>query len=135
MYTRALVKQENSSASTCSRRQRMSQRSLKELALVNSSGDSYKQNKMGQVTDYAYKQNAKTYTFEYNESGHLQSIASSDGWTWTRVSDAKFDGWVVRNYFDSWTVSSSDCHAVMVGHEGIHAEGKDTSQMVLPLGR
>ncbi|CAM6002435.1 unnamed protein product [Sphagnum balticum] len=103
MYMRALVKQQDTSqSSTCNRRQRMAQRSLRELALLNSRGDSYKQNRSGQITDYAYKQNDKTYTFEYSDSGELQSIASSDGWTWSRVSDNRFDGWLVRNYFDSW---------------------------------
>jgi hypothetical protein len=131
MYIRATTIQETTPA--CSRRQRIGQRSIKDLSLVNNHGDSYRQNKSGQVTEFLYKQSDKSYEFEYTEAGELQSIASSDGWSWTRICDSRFDGWVIRNYFDSWTVSRKDCESVTVGHEGIQAIGAETAQMGLPL--
>jgi len=131
MYIRATTIQETTPA--CSRRQRIGQRSIKDLSLVNIHGDSYRQNKSGQVTEFLYKQTDKSYAFEYTELGELQSIASSDGWSWTRICDSKFDGWIIRNYFDSWTVSRKDCESVTVGHEGIQAIGAETEQMSLPL--
>ncbi len=104
-------------------------RAIRELALVNGQGDTYRQNKLGQVIDFTYRQNDKSYCFEYSANGEVSSISSSDGWSWTRIRD----GWAVRNYFDSWTVSSAECEAVKVTLDGIHAMGKDPSLMGLPM--
>ncbi|MBX9720290.1 MAG: hypothetical protein K2X81_02750 [Candidatus Obscuribacterales bacterium] len=126
MYKRAMSKRE---CQPCKHRANAEQRTVRHLALVNEQGDSYRQNKLGQITDFMQRQSDKTYSFEYTESGALASISSSDGWSWSCGKDV----WTVRNYFDTWTVSKTDCEAVNVTQNGMEAVGRDPSQMGLPL--
>lgn len=126
MYIRATsLQQAKRSANTA----KLSERTVKELALISSQGHSYRKNKLGQVSDFMYRQDDKMFCFDYDNAGEVTCVASSDGWSWTKAKD----GWVVRNYFDCWAVSSKDCHSVTVSPSGIEALGKDPAQMGLPL--
>jgi len=111
----------------------LDKRPMRELSRKNRYGDSYRQNKLGQVTHYKYSHNDKSFSFGYDAAGQVDAINSSDGWSWTRVQQPNFDGWLVRNYFECWRVQGDDCEEVNVSEEGILAAGKNTSQMGLPF--
>ena len=103
---------------------------------TNKYDDTYKKNKLGQITDYTYNDNEKSFSFGYDANGNVCSINSSDGWSWTRIivsgSSDSYIGWSVRNYFDSWHVTDADCQSVSITAEGISTLGNNTSKMGLP---
>ena len=105
----------------------------RELSRKNGFGDTYRQNKLGQVTHYKYRHNDKSFSFGYDATGNVNMINSSDGWSWTRIRQPNFDGWLIRNYFECWRVQAEDCDEVTATEDGILATGNNTSQMGLPL--
>ncbi len=65
---------------------------------------------------------------------------SNTDWRIADRFNEKFEGratdqnsWLVRNYFDSWTVSSDQCQCVTVTEDGVAVSGGDASMMGLPV--
>jgi hypothetical protein len=106
---------------------------LREFGQVNRHGDTYRKNSAGQVTYFRYSHSGKSFSFGWDAKGNVCTIDSSDGWSWTRAQDAHFDGWLARNYFDSWSVSRTGCHLVTVTEDGVTAFGDSPAQMGLPV--
>jgi hypothetical protein len=106
---------------------------LRELGRKNKLGDTFRCNHEGQVTHFRYNHSDRSYSFGYDSKGVVTTINSSDGWSWTRVCEPGFDGWLVRNYFDSWCVPASDCSALNVTEEGVQVAGANTLLMGLPV--
>lgn len=95
-------------------------------------GDTYKKASTQQITSFKFAHNDVEFTFGYDQQGRVDEINSSNGWSWTRLSSSDFDGWLVRNYFDRWQVSSKDCENVRVDEYGIRATGSNVGRMELP---
>lgn len=106
---------------------------MRELGQVNRHGDTFRKNFAGQVTYFRYSHSSRSLSFGWDSQGNVSTIDSSDGWSWTKVQESHFDGWLVRNYFDSWTVSSHQCQCVIVTADGVSVSGSDASMMGLPV--
>lgn len=111
-------------------RHALAKNSGREFGRKNQHGDTYKQNTAGQVTFFQYGTSGKSYTFGYDRNGAIRTINSSDGWSWTRIDEPEFAGWLVRNYFDTWRVPATQCQSVTVTEEGVQVAGK--GHMALP---
>lgn len=106
--------------------------SSREVSRVNTHGDLYRKNELGQITSFSYADSDILFTFGYDEQGDLSDINSSTGWSWTKVRTPGFEGWVVRNYFERWFVSREECDAVHVTEFGVKATGRQSDKMDLP---
>lgn len=104
----------------------------RETSRVNTHGDTYKKSDAGLITSFNYADSDILFTFEYAKDGLVSDIESSTGWSWTRITAPGFDGWLVRNYFERWYVSSEECDAVHVTEFGVKATGKQCEKMELP---
>lgn len=107
-------------------------RSSRETSRVNTHGDVYSKNDLGQITTFSYADSDILFTFGYDKSGALTDINSSTGWSWTKTSTNGFEGWLVRNYFERWFVSEEECDAIHVTEFGVKATGKHADKMELP---
>ena len=107
-------------------------RSERETSRVNTHGDRYKKNELGQITSFRYGHSDILFTFNYAADGNVADIDSSSGWSWTRISAPGFDGWLVRNYFERWYVSAQECSEVHVTEFGVKAAGSEPGKMELP---
>lgn len=99
---------------------------------ANDFGDTVFRDEGGRITAFKYNNEATVYSFEYENDGKLSSINRSDGWMWRKVCSGDFAGWVVRNYFETWTVAEDECGAVVVDDNGVKATGSQSDKMGLP---
>ncbi|HEY9682930.1 MAG TPA: hypothetical protein V6C86_15245 [Oculatellaceae cyanobacterium] len=99
---------------------------------VNMRGDVYALNTNGQVSSFRYANQDTSFSFAYDNRGNLEAISSSAGWTWAKSETEDFSGWVVRNYFDRWQVSTDEVGEVYVNQSGIHTTKNNLSAMALP---
>ncbi|HEY9786132.1 MAG TPA: hypothetical protein V6D17_12065, partial [Candidatus Obscuribacterales bacterium] len=90
-----------------------------DVTYVNKLGDRFTKDLRGRITSFRYRHNDTTYCMSYDEQGQITSVSSSDGWTWTRVQTEDYSGWLVRNYFERWQVSSRECGTVIADENGI----------------
>ena len=95
-------------------------------------GDVYALNTNGQVSSFRYANQDTSFAFMYDDRGNLEEISSSAGWTWAKTETEEFSGWVVRNYFDRWQVSSDEVGEVFVNQSGIHTTRNNLSILALP---
>src|SRR5262249_1093045 len=99
---------------------------------MNDFGDTVFRDKKGTITSFRYNDLQAYYSFEYNEDGTVCSISRSDGWNWSKFDSNDFNGWVIRNMWESWSVSDRDCGVVEVDECGIRANGKNADLLGLP---
>ena len=115
---------------------RLSKPRKRESAIANEYGDTVsRDNITGRITAFRYCEQGTCYFFEYDKDGRISSINRSDGWVWRRVNSNAFNGWIVRNYFESWKVSDQDCGAVVIDEAGVRATGTKVDMMGLPERR
>lgn len=103
-----------------------------EVAYLNQYGDRFSKDVQGRVCVFRYRHSDTTYSINYTQDGAVSSISSSNGWTWTRVDNEDFKGWVVRNYFERWQVREDECGRVIVDELGITCEAGADAPMGLP---
>lgn len=101
----------------------------------NQFGDTVTRDANGRITAFRYSDHGAYYSFEYDKEGRLSSINRSDGWVWRRVDSSTFEGWNVRNYFESWKVEDADVGTIVLDENGIRATGKNADLMGLPERR
>jgi len=99
-----------------------------EKSYRNRRGDRITRDQNERITAYRYSDHDEFYSFEYQKDGSVASIDRSDGWHWRRVDS----GWVVKNYWDSWSVREEDSGSVMVDDSGIHTTGAGGDRLALP---
>ena len=104
----------------------------KEQHKVNIRGDVYSLNSNGQVSSFRYANQDTSFAFTYDNRGNLEEISNSAGWTWAKTESEEFSGWVVRNYFDRWQVSSDEVGEVFVNQSGINTTKHNLSILALP---
>ncbi|MBZ0186764.1 MAG: hypothetical protein K8F91_10990 [Candidatus Obscuribacterales bacterium] len=98
----------------------------------NQAGDSITRDQEQRITSFKYRQHDSFYSFEYEKDGSVRSIDRSDGWNWRKVKSEDFTGWVVKNYWDSWSVKEEDSGSVLVDDSGLHATGQNAEQLAFP---
>jgi hypothetical protein len=109
-----------------------SMRTMRATTRANTRGDRYKKDEDGKITSFKFAHSDILFTFDYDKADQLSDMESSAGWSWTKVSTPDFQGWLVRNYFDRWFVSSEECSHIYVSEFGIKANGKNPDKMELP---
>lgn len=131
-WTKSDKANKSNRSDTQSRKSRHTKMNTQEVTYVNKSGDKYLKNNQGQITSFKYRHTNTTYSIGYSRDGSIDSINSSDGWTWTKVQSNAFKGWVVHNYFDRWSVPQDESGAVTVDDTGVKATGPYAQMMGLP---
>lgn len=99
---------------------------------MNEYGDTVFKDLAGTITSFRYNDQEAYYSFEYSNDGSVCSISRSDGFSWSKVDSNGFNGWVIRNMWESWSVDDRDCGVVEVDECGIRASGKNADLLGLP---
>ncbi len=100
--------------------------------LANQFGHLVVRDETGTITEFQYDRGLPMYSFEYESDGSVAAIERSDGWTWRKVNSDDFIGWVVRNYFETWSVPAEECGAVLVDDNGLKVTGLNPELIGLP---